>query len=74
MKKDFRKVLIAQEKIKKRMWQEEALKWKRKHYTDVAKIVPNAHFTFKYMDDCIAKFLIEHTAEWDNIDLLREYL
>jgi hypothetical protein len=74
MKKDFKKVLTAQDKMRRRMWQEEALKWKRDNYTEEGKILPNAHCNFKYIDDCVAKFVIEHAGAWDNIDLLKEYL
>jgi hypothetical protein len=66
MKKEHKKILLAQEKLVKQRRQEKALKWKRSNYNEGQSLIPHAHHSHRYLDLCIARFIINHEEDWED--------
>lgn len=60
MKKDFKKILTAQERIAEGIRHEKVLRWKRKQYSDTEALLPLANYLTKNLDLSIARFVIEN--------------
>lgn len=70
LKKDLKKIVIAQERIAKERHQEKVVAWKREQYAPQLALLPHAAYTSRYVDHCIAKFVVENEDDWEDMELL----
>ena len=68
MKKEYKKVMLAQERIAREKRNLEVLRWKRKQYDEEHGLLPLSNWIQRNSDLTIARFMLESKDMWEDTE------